>query len=155
MLKSRKVVGKNWISDRPKTLQWKLMRTMNMPYHYHFLEFLCFEANDFLREDKADPYGRLVFKASDIFKAFNDWKLAQGHTGEKNSMTATKFFCLMKEMSIPDDGITSGRNNQGSIYTLKPRAIRKWLVAKNYISNTANSNINDVGDVKKGCLINE
>ena len=155
MLKSRKVVGKNWISDRPKTLQWKLMRTMNMPYHYHFLEFLCFEGNDFLREDKADPYGRLVFKATDLFKAFNDWKLAQGHTGEKNSMTATKFFCLMKEMSIPDDGITSGRNNQGSIYTLKPRAIRKWLVAKNYISNTANSNINDVGDVKKGCLINE
>jgi hypothetical protein len=70
-------------------------------------------------------------------------------------MTATKFFCLLKEMTIPDDGITSGRNNQGSIYTLKPRAIRKWLVSKNYLSNSSNANINELGDVKTGCLLND
>jgi hypothetical protein len=155
LLKSRKVAGKNWISDRPKTLQWRLMRTMNMPYHYHFLEFLCFEQNETIREDKTDPFGRCQLKATDLFKAFGDWKTAQGHTGEKNSMTSTKFFCLLKDMTIPDDGITHGRNNQGSIYTLKPRAIRKWLVSKNYISNSANNNLDALGDVKKGCLLSE
>ncbi len=155
MLKARAVKGKNWISDRPQTLQWRLMRTMNMPYHYHFLEFLCFEKNDTVVEGKADPFGRQTFKASDLFKAFNEWKTAQGHTGERHSMTATKFFCLLKEMTIPDDGITSGRNSQGSIYTLKPRAIRKWLVSKNYLSNPANANLNELGDVKAGCLLDD
>ena len=153
LLKSRKITGKNWIADRPKTLQWKLMRTMNMPYHYHFLEWLVFEKHELLSDKSIALTGTKAFKATDLYQAFNDWKTTHGHTGEKNSMTATKFFCLLKEMSIPDGGISSGRNSQGSTYTIKPRAIRKWLVSKNYISNPSNANLTEAGDVKDGCLL--
>lgn len=156
MLKGRKIAGKNWITERPKTLQWSLMRTMNMPYHYHFLEWLCFEANPHMAKDKGDLFGRVMFRASDLYKTFCDWKAEQGHTGEKNSMTSTKFFCLLKETGIDGDGIVSGRDSKGSTYTLNPRAIRKWLVAKNYVSNPANGFLDAVGDVAKpGCLIKE
>lgn len=129
------------------------MRTMNMPYHYHFLEWLVFEKHELLSDKSIALTGTKAFKATDLYQAFNDWKTTHGHTGEKNSMTATKFFCLLKEMSIPDGGISSGRNSQGSTYTIKPRAIRKWLVSKNYISNPSNANLTEAGDVKDGCLL--
>jgi hypothetical protein len=152
LLKARDVKNKDWINTRPYTLQWKLMRTMNMPYHYHFLEWLCFEANEVL-DDPNKNLGKTKLRASDFYKAFCDWKTEMGHTGEKNSMTATKFGCLIKEMNL--DGIETGRDSKGAIYIINPKPIRKWLVAKNYISNDANKNIDEYGNVRSGCLLND
>jgi hypothetical protein len=141
LLSKRDLIPWDAINHRPKTLQWKLMRTMSLPFQFRFLEWCAFEngfeAGGHIQESNQP----LEIRGSEFYALFNKW------TKQENlglNVSGTKFACLITDSQV--DGIVKARDASGAVYRFEPKHIRKWLVRKNYLANEANAKIDADGN---------
>jgi hypothetical protein len=154
LLKARDLSKIDFIKDRPLTKHYMLMRVMNTPHHFHFLEWLVSEDgfnkwNANLREVKdtknlgfeTTPFG-VHIKGEGFFKCYEFW-ITLNNQGQ-SKMTQTKFGCVLQERDI--DGLEKQRTKSGTIYKIKSASILKFLKDNNLLQTPPEDNACQITD---------
>ena len=134
MLKGIDISKTDFINERPLTQQYHMMRRMNTPHHWMFLEWIVCDKGWQVYNAKSphaftppDPFHQTKIKAQDLFNAYEHWVSLNNQGNAK--MTLTKFGCLME-----DAGIDKKRSSSGRTYILDLKKLKDHMAKNNLLS---------------------